>query len=301
MTMALPSADSAPSVCICICTMDRPGALRACLQSIVAGEVTPQQVIVSDDSPLPHGTQEVCAAFPFVEYMEGPHRGLCANRNRVIAAARTTHVSLLDDDATVGKDFVRRALDHAQHDDDHAIITGDVLDGGQVFRPGAPDFWGRFLPTPRNGRYETLQLNCNLFPLQAFQTAHFDELIDYGFEDMDLCSALLAAGYRILYDPEMQNQHFPPPQDERTARNRFGRWEQARYYTSLKRYFIWQRSPLLGFFYAAAAPLYTALFSARWRKWHRIPKAPGDMLKALRVFQQFRRASGRTVAKRLSL
>ena len=269
--------------------MDRPAVLRACLASIADGEVMPEQVIVSDDSRASSSVKEVCESFPFVEYLEGPQRGLCANRNRVIAAARTTHIALLDDDAAVGRDFVRRALVQARQNDDHAIVTGSVLDGGQVFRPGAPNFWGQFLQTPRDGRYETIQLNCNLFPRGAFQAASFDELIEYGFEDIDLCSALLSAGYRIQYDPELQNQHFPPGQDERTARRRFGHWEQARYYTSLKRYFVWQRAPLRGCFYAVAAPVYTAMFSARWRKWHRIPEAPGDMLKALQRFGTFLR------------
>ena len=289
--MAFSFFDSAVSVsvCVCICAMDRPAVLRNCLQSIADGEVLPQQVIVSDDSRSPEATREVCAGFSFVEYLEGPHRGLCANRNRVIAAARTTHIVLLDDDAAVGKEFVGRVLHHARQNDDHTIVTGNVLDGGQVFRPGAPNFWGQFLQTPRDGRYETIQLNCNLFPRGAFQSASFDDLIEYGFEDMDLCSALLAAGYCIQYDPELQNRHFPPSQDERTARRRFRRWEQARYYTSLKRFFVWRRMPMRGCVYAVVAPLYTAIFSARWRKWHRVPEAPGDMLKAVRCFGRFLR------------
>ena len=278
------------SVGICICAMDRAEVLQNCLESIAAGTLLPTQVIVSDDSRSSPAVKEVCARFPFVQYLEGPRRGLCANRNQVIAAATTTHIALLDDDAAVGRDFVSRALQHAQKDDQFTIVTGDVLDGGQIFRPGSPDFWGRFLQTPRGDRYQTLQLNCNLFPRSAFEVARFDERIVYGFEDMDLCSALLAAGFRIEYDPAMQNQHFPPAQDQRIVRKRFRQWEEARYYCSLKRHFLWERSLSRGLFYVLAAPLYTAMFSVRWRHWHRIPEIPGTMWRALRNFLKFRRS-----------
>lgn len=285
-----PSSEPEPSVGICICAMDRPEALQTCLQSIAEGDLLPAQVIVSDDSRNSQAVRDMCARFPFVEYQQGPRRGLCANRNQVIAAARTSHIALLDDDAAVSADFVSRALEHARNDDAYTIISGDVLDGGQVFEPGSADFWGRFLQTPRGDRYETIQLNCNLFPRHAFEVASFDELIVYGFEDMDLCNALLVAGFRIEHDPALQNQHFPPPQDQRTSRKRFRQWEEARYFCSLKRFFVWEQSPVRGLVYIFAAPIHTAVFSARWRQWHRLPEIPGMMFRALRGFFRFRRA-----------
>lgn len=288
--MALSSTRQQASVGICICAMDRPTVLQTCLDSIAQGDLLPAQVIVSDDSRSPQPIRDVCSQFPFVEYREGPRRGLCANRNQVIAAAHTSHIALLDDDAAVGKDFVRRALEHAQQAHERTIISGDVLDGGQIFRPGSADFWGRFLQTARGDQYETIQLNCNLFPRHAFAVASFDEAFVYGFEDMDLCSALLAAGFRIEYDPAMQNRHFPPPQDRRTARKRFRQWEEARYYCSLKRLFRWERSPLRGCFYIVAAPVQTAMFSARWRQWQRISEVPGMMLRALRSYFELKKS-----------
>lgn len=287
MTTDSSSAASAASLAICICTMDRPDALRTCLESIWHSDTVPQQVIVSDDSLEPEATRKLCDQFPFVQYIDGPNRGLCANRNQVIARATTSHVSLLDDDAVIAKEFVRLALDHARSDGERTIITGSVLDGGQVFRPGTPDFWGRFTESTRKSRYETIQLNCNLVPRAAFHIAQFDELIRYGFEDMDLCSALLAAGYCINYDPAMMNQHFPPSQSPEVALGRFRRWEQARYYTSLKRYFIWERSPAKGLFYLLTAPLYTAVFSAKWKEWKRIPQVPADITIAFKLFLHY--------------
>lgn len=301
--------DGAPSaratLTICICTVDRPDPLRACLQSIASGELRPDQVLVSDDSRSPQATEAVCSAFDFVTYLEGPRRGLCANRNSVIARATSTHVSLVDDDAVVGPDFVSRAIDHANNDVGRVIVTGSVLEGGtRLVLPGASDFCGHFTYGPRertwwnrlSGRFETIHLNSNLFPRAAFDVAQFDELIQFGFEDMDLCSHLLAQGYRIEWDPKMINSHYPPPRTEPASWMRWRNWTRARYYTSLKRYFLWSRRPHLGLAYLLIAPVKIVLHSAKVGEWAQISPTPGDMLIAIRLFLKFRRQSARTLA-----
>ncbi len=276
------------SIAICICTRDRPESLRICLKSIVDQSVLPDQVLVSDDSSDPTETSALCTEFSFVTYMEGPKRGLCANRNRVIAAAHCSHISLIDDDGVLAKEFVARAFEHAQRESPTMIITGSVLEfGSLLFHPGSPDIWGNFTQKPGSRGYETIQLNCNLFPRAAFDIARFDELIQYGFEDMDLCSHLLSEGYTIKWDPCLVNSHHPPVQNHTMTVERFRLWEQARYYTSLKRYVLWKRRPLLGILYACSAPFYTMAFSAKWKQWARIPNAPADMLIALRLFARF--------------
>lgn len=273
------------TVGICICTKDRPESLRLCLQGIAAGSLLPDEVIVSDDSKSPEDTVALCLEFAFVRYIVGPKTGLCANRNMVVAASRSTHLALIDDDAVLAKDFVRRALQHARTEEPKIIVTGSVLEfGTQLFSPGCPDIWGNFTQKTRNGQYETIQLNCNLFPRSSFDCSQFDELIQYGFEDMDLCSHLLAMGYQIKWDPELINFHYPPVQTTTITSERFRQWERARYYTSLKRYILWKRRPLLGIFYALVAPLYTMMFSAKWGKWERIPFILPDMIVAVKLF-----------------
>ena len=231
----------------------------------------------------------LCSEFPFVTYMAGPKTGLCANRNRVIAAAQSTHVSLIDDDGVLATNFVERARAHAQVESPTTILTGSVLEFGTLlFHPGSPDIWGNFTQKVRGSGYETIQLNCNLFPRAAFDVAHFDELIRYGFEDMDVCSHLLSIGYSIRWDPDLVNTHHPPVQTAEMTDERFRQWEQARYYTSLKRYAVWKRQPVLAVLYVCVAPIYSMAFSARWRKWSRIPHFPMDMLIAVRLFLRYR-------------
>ena len=51
-----------------------------------------------------------------------------------------------------------------------------------------PKWWKQ-----RSGPFETIQLNCNLFPIEAFSETSFDEQKAFRFEDMDLCSDLRSA------------------------------------------------------------------------------------------------------------
>jgi hypothetical protein len=82
---------------------------------------------------------------------------------------------------------------------------------------------------------------------------------------MDLCQQLLAAAFRIEYCPELLNLHLPPPKSGQVKRSQLRLAERARYYTSLKRYLLWQRKPLKAGAFLAAAPLHQAAHSLRHR------------------------------------
>lgn len=274
------------SLSICICTSGRPEALRRCLESIYSGQLLPDEIIVSDDSHISTKIQAICREFPFARYLHGPQRGLCANRNAVVAASFGDYISLMDDDAVVGPDFFRLASELASRMSLKTILTGDVLeDGNYLIPPSNPSFWGHF-GSPVRGRYENINLNCNIFPRTAFEVARFDEAIAYGYEDMDLCAHLLAAGYQISYHPELVNSHLPPPKDATTLGLQRRQSERARYYTSLKRYLIWQRNPLKALAYSALAPLHRAAHHLRHREITQFYVAFAEMGWAVRATMQ---------------
>jgi glycosyltransferase involved in cell wall biosynthesis/GT2 family glycosyltransferase len=282
---------ASPRLSICICTANRPAVLRRCLLSIESGEELPFEVVVGDDTLDGTETAAVCRDFPFVRYVRGPRWGLCANRNVVIAAAKGDYLSLLDDDGEVTPTFVKLARQLINSADGRTIFTGDVLeDGTNRVAPSNPTFWGHFgRPLAGGGPCETVQLNCNLFPRSAFDVARFDERIVYGYEDMDLCQQMLAGGHRIEYRPELVNLHLPPPKSADTKRTQTRQAERARYYTSLKRYMLWQSKPGRAVVYAALAPLHQAAHHlAHWRM-GRAVAGFGDMTWAVARTLEFRR------------
>jgi GT2 family glycosyltransferase len=272
----------APTLAILICTVNRPEVLRRGLRAIAAGTAQPDAVLVSDDSADGAATAAVCAEFPAVRYLPGPRRGLCANRNAVIRAADTDFVSLLDDDAVVSADFVARARAALPTLPAKTLLTGTVIETDHPVVAGNATFLGFFGKPPR-GRYENINLNCNVFPRAALAEAPFDETIFYGYEDMDVCARLLARGYSIRLDAALVNTHLPPRRTAGVDKQRFIMGERARFYTSVKRYLLWERKPAKLLAYLLLAPLHRLLHALKTGKWYDLTHAVTDMGFALRA------------------
>jgi glycosyltransferase involved in cell wall biosynthesis len=268
------------SLALCICTMDRPEVLRRCLASIVGGESLPDEIIVSDDSPNGEASKAVCETFVAVRYMRGPQTGLCANRNVVIRAATTDYVALLDDDALVSETFVVRAREAMSDLAENAILTGSVLERGKRIVAGDTSFWGHFTDACA-GQVTNVNLNCNVFPRHAFRDVSFDEHIGYGYEDMDLCSHLMSLGFSIKYDALLMNLHMPPPQSKRVQRERLKLADRARFYTSVKRYLLWEKNIAKCAAYILLAPLHRVAHAVKVGNWWDLPCCVSDMWFAL--------------------
>lgn len=275
------TADARPSMGVLICTMDRPQELRRCLNSIAACSTQPSEIIVSDDGQSSEVTQMVCAAFPLVRYFPGPRRGLCANRNATTDRATADFVSLLDDDVVVSPDFVDRAFAIIASLPARTLVTGTAIDAGRPVIPNSPSFLGFFGRAP-NGRFRNINLICNLLPRSAFREARFDEVLSYGYEDMDLCAQLLARGYVIRHEPSLITTHLPPPRTDAVSRERRALAERARFYTSVKRYLLYERSLFRLLAFVVIAPVHRVL-SAIWAgKWFDVAVAWADIWSATR-------------------
>ncbi len=277
---AMSAPASSPSLTLCICTVDRGDILRRCLESIFKGSEQPEAVLVSDDSADGTEAAIVCREYERVTYIQGPRRGLCANRNWVIGHATTTHVSLLDDDAMVSQNFVRDAKALISDCPDNVIITGIVDEADSQIIPLNPSFLGHFSKPPTD-RFENINLNCNVFPRRAFDHASFDEAITYGYEDMDLCSHLLFLGFRIRFEARLKNTHMPPKRTNSGVRALLIRIERARFYTSVKRYMLWNRNYFVLVAYLVVAPVHRALYAAKAGRWFDLNNCIPDMVAAV--------------------
>jgi GT2 family glycosyltransferase len=271
-----------PSFAILICTMNRPRELRRCLASIASSGPQPSEIIVSDDSPFGRETEAVCSAFPLVRYFNGPRRGLCANRNAVVGRTDADFVSLLDDDVVVSPDFLSRALGIVAKLPKRTLVTGTLIDGGRPVIPGNPSFLG-FFGQPPNGHFKNINLTCNLLPRGALEEAGFDETISYGYEDMDLCARLLSRGYVIRHEPSLIATHLPPARSAAVDRERFALSGRARFYTSVKRYLLYERSVTKVGAYIVLAPIHRVLHAIKSGKWFDVPNAVTDMWFAVRA------------------
>ncbi len=131
--------------------------------------------------------------------------GFAASNNLGVRAARAPLVALLNNDLVLRPGWLRPMLDVL---DDSAGMVGNVqMDArsgridhaGIVFTPwGIPEHWGQgYLCVPRSGSrsFRALTAACCLVRRSVFLDAGgFDERYRNGFEDIDLCLRLDAAG-----------------------------------------------------------------------------------------------------------
>jgi glycosyltransferase involved in cell wall biosynthesis len=250
-------------ISVCICTRDRIDSLRIALESLAASASPVGQVVVSDDGdPSSDAVAELCAGFDRVEYLRGPRRGLCANRNVALRSARGELVLFLDDDAAVQPDFLTHVANSRRRavDPDRLVVTGVEIRDGFVVVPHEQTFLGfQEVPYRSGDAVQTIVMNATVFPKALFDIVQFDERLSYGYDEVDLATRAVRMGYRIEICEEARVIHRPSPIHRNSHEANI---DAARLYVTTKRYALTQSKPLKGaafFMYASAHVLAAGL------------------------------------------
>ena len=112
---------------VALVTRDRPESLNRCLKSLRAQNVQPFEVVISDDSdpPLTNKTEVVAKRWG-CRYIQGPHRGLYANRNHVALACKGTHIRTMDDDHVFPRGHMGQCIKAVSLDPFSIWTTGET-------------------------------------------------------------------------------------------------------------------------------------------------------------------------------
>jgi glycosyltransferase involved in cell wall biosynthesis len=169
---------------------------------------------VSDDSTDGETRRLIEAEFSGTTFLEGPRKGLGANRNNALRAVSATHVLFIDDDVTLSPDFFERvSACYESHglDPNRVIVSGTEINRGERIYPHKPSFLGFQAIDYQDGeRLQSVVINSTVFPLSLFELCQFDESLVYGCDEIDISrQAVYAAGYRIHLEESAANHHFP--------------------------------------------------------------------------------------------
>ena len=207
-----------PPVSVVVCTRDRPEHLVACLDSLAALRTAPAEVLVVDNAPSDDATRRLCEGRP-VRYVVEPIPGQTRARNRAIVESAGSVVAFTDDDCVVDERWLD-GLGEAFADPLVMAVTGYT--GPLELEHHAQylfEVHGGFDRHAEARVFDPLRIAPSAGSAKAgaganmlFRRAVFDRIglfaEDLGpgtparaGDDKDAFYRVLAAGYRIAYDP----------------------------------------------------------------------------------------------------
>ena len=209
----LSSAESRPAeVSVVIPVRDRTGGLDRCLAALGAGYPV---IVVDDGSADPAGVAAVCAARGARLRRRPVPGGPGAARNDGLALVATPLVAFLDSDCVTGPDWIARLAAHFADPVVGAVaprvrpVTGQNVVGRYLAARAPVDLGPREARVAPLTRLSYVPTAALLARCQAIAGGGFDPRLRYG-EDVDLIWRMIAAGWRVRYDPAAKVGHAEP-------------------------------------------------------------------------------------------
>jgi GT2 family glycosyltransferase len=230
-----------PRCTVAVCTRDRPNDLRGCLAALSALPDDGQEVLVVDNAPTTDETLKVVEDFAGVLYAREDRPGLDVARNRALREARGDVVAFTDDDAMPDKGWLRGL---ARNFEDPLVLCAAGLTMPAELDTDAQDsferessfgrgFARRVFDAATHDPHHSAPMGAgvNMAVRRSIlaRLGGFDEALDAGTPtrsggDRDLFTRVLAAGYRVVYDPAalVWHRHRRDPRALRSAIQGYG-------------------------------------------------------------------------------
>ncbi|OME93891.1 MULTISPECIES: glycosyltransferase family 2 protein [Paenibacillus] len=175
--------------------------------------------------------------------IEGPKKGIGANRNNIIDNINGEYILITDDDMEFPVDFIKKSLEKLLTVNRNIVLTGRLKDTKGYIIPTEPDFWGyRRIPIDISQQPRGFSDPVTWFPVNCFSKCRFDDSVTYGPTEMDFSYQLRFNGYEITYMPELWAIHWGENRTSVTLNK--AHMEFSRIYYTLRRYHSWERSTL---------------------------------------------------------
>lgn len=224
-----------PPVSLIICSRRRPKLFIETVESILAGDELPQELIMIDQSEeenrvLAAMTSDRCD----LRYVHTDRTGVSRGRNQGVRLAQHELLVFTDDDVLVDRSWFGAIVRALVAEGERSVIVGRVLAGEPEqegsFMWDTNDFDHRIVYEGRIDKDVLYPTNTAFYRSSIEAVGFYDERLGPGArfpcgEDNDLAFRLLEGGFRIVYEPEPVVIHraWRPPQEFLSVK-----WRNAR-------------------------------------------------------------------------
>jgi glycosyltransferase involved in cell wall biosynthesis len=185
--------------------------LARCLRSLEAQTFPRERMeVLVVDNGSSDASAQVARGFAFVTVLEESRPGSYCARNRALGVARGEFVAFTDSDCEAAQDWLASGIARAQREDDFGVIAGHIdlfAENGDADGPAA--VYERLFAFDQSRNVGIgFCVTANWISRRALVLAHggfADHLKSGG--DRQLSNALLAAGHRLVYAPEVLVRH----------------------------------------------------------------------------------------------
>lgn len=210
-----------PDLSVIISTLGNYGGLARVLEGYERQDAPASSfevlVVVDVEDPEPERVDALCADRPYpLRRLTGRRRGLSANRNTGVSAARSPLVLFTDNDTIPSRQLVSEHLAwHREHPAEEVGVVGHVrwareirvtsfmrwLDHGVQFDypniDGIEAGWGRFYGANSSAKRSFVE-----------RVGGYDEVrLPYLYEDLDFGYRASKLGFRVLYNRRAEVEH----------------------------------------------------------------------------------------------
>jgi len=209
---------------VAVCTRDRPDDLRRCLDALYPYLEAGHELLVVDNRPSTRETERVVAMYDGVRYVREDRQGLSAAGNRAFREASHEVVAFADDDTVPDPGWLPALL---RNFSDPLVLCVTGLTMPLELETEAQEWFERYSPFGRG--FERVVLDgTQMNPLASWRAGAganmafrrsavdrvgpFEEVLGSGTParsggDHEYFARILAAGYRIVYEPAALSWH----------------------------------------------------------------------------------------------
>lgn len=197
------------------------------IEGVLRQTCVPDEILIIDDG-CKDRTVEIAARYPVLIVKHEGNRGLAAARNTGIRNARNEAISSLDSDCVPEPDWLEKLM--AAFDDPRVALAGGQLREGIL--DSTADRW-RQAHMSQDWGTERLIDPAYIFGNNQIvrrkvieEVGWYTENLRTNGEDVDISKRVLAAGYRVVYEPMARVTHVRRD-NIRSVMNTYWRWYNA--------------------------------------------------------------------------